>query len=301
MPPSAGTLVDRSKLEAAYKSFNTIFNDALSRAPRLYESLSTIIRSSAPVEIYNWLGSLPKMRRWIGDRALSKLKAYDWSIRNENWANGIEVDRDDLADDRLGLVRPRIGQLASMAEIHKDELLFSLLVGGFTALGPDGQLFFDTDHQFGSETAWSNKATAALSAVAYNAAQQSMMERVDDIGEPLLIRGTHLVCGPKNRATALEILKAERNADGSSNINFNSAELIVSQRLVGAYDDYWFLLDLSQEIKPLILQIKQDVQFVAQDDPAAEHAFMRRVFRYGADWSGNAGYGLPQMAYGSIL
>lgn len=292
-------IIDRAKLEAAQKGFRTTFHDALSRAAALYKLMAMVITSSAPVEIYNWLGTLPKMKEWVGDRELAKLKAYDWTVRNLWWANGIEVDRDEITDDKLGLVAPRIRQLASMAEIHKDQKIFDLMVNGFTTACYDGQFFFDTDHQDGSETAQSNKGTAVLAAASYEAAWATMLALTDESGEPLNIRPTHLVVGPSNRATALSILKDERLANGASNRNFGTAELIINPRLVGTHATKWFLLDLSGELKPFLLQIREDVEFAAQDNPEDEHAFMRRVYRYGAAWRGQAAYGLWQFAYGS--
>jgi phage major head subunit gpT-like protein len=54
-------------------------------------------------------------------------------------------------------------------------------------------------------------------------------------------------------------------------------------------------------MKPLILQQREAVKFVAQDDLESEGYFNRKEFRYGADWSGNVGYGLWQLAYGAVL
>jgi phage major head subunit gpT-like protein len=294
-------IVDRAKLEAAYQGFNTVFQGALQNAPSFYRTLAMIVQSNAPLENYNWLGELPQMRKWVSDRALAQLRAFVWQIRNEWWANGIEVSLDDIRDDRLGLVTPRIQALAAMAELHKDQLVFDLLKLGATSLCYDGQFFFDTDHQDGSEAAQSNKSTTALSSAEYNSAWQAMISFTDPNGEPLNVTPTHLVVGPKLRSTARTILLAERGASGATNLDFGTANLIVSPRLVGTYDDYWFLLDLSKPVKPIVFQERTPVSFKAQDDPTDEHMFMRRVARYGADGEYNAGYGLWQLAWGGIV
>jgi phage major head subunit gpT-like protein len=58
-------------------------------------------------------------------------------------------------------------------------------------------------------------------------------------------------------------------------------------------------MDLRRPIKPIILQIRKQPQFVAMDKPDDEQAFMRKKFRYGVDDRKNVGFGLWQLAYGS--
>jgi phage major head subunit gpT-like protein len=58
----------------------------------------------------------------------------------------VSVGRDDLADDRLGVFRPMVSEMGTIAARHADELVFELLKSGFDTLCFDGQNFFDTDH-----------------------------------------------------------------------------------------------------------------------------------------------------------
>lgn len=61
----------------------------------------------------------------------------------------------------------------------------------------------------------------------------------------------------------------------------------------------WFLVDDSRALKPIILQVREDFNFVAKDDPRDDNVFMQRKYIYGVDGRRNAGYGLWQLAYGS--
>lgn len=61
----------------------------------------------------------------------------------------------------------------------------------------------------------------------------------------------------------------------------------------------WYLFCTSHPLKPFIFQIRKPAQLVSQDRPEDENAFMRKKYRYGVDYRGNAGYGLWQLAYGS--
>lgn len=61
----------------------------------------------------------------------------------------------------------------------------------------------------------------------------------------------------------------------------------------------WFLMDLSWPIKPLLLQVRKEPEFVAMDKPTDDNVFKRKQFLYGVDDRKNVGFGLWQMAYGS--
>ena len=88
-PRGDGNLLDRSKLDAAYIGFNTVFQDALSLAPNLWQVLATEITSTREQEQYKWVGENPKMKEWIGDRTISKLRAQTYAIVIKDFANAI--------------------------------------------------------------------------------------------------------------------------------------------------------------------------------------------------------------------
>lgn len=68
----------------------------------------------------------------------------------------------------------------------------------------------------------------------------------------------------------------------------------------GANDPWWYLLDTTRPVKPLVYQERKKPAFVAQTDPKnSEHAFMKKEHVYGVDSRCNVGFGLWQMAYAS--
>lgn len=67
----------------------------------------------------------------------------------------------------------------------------------------------------------------------------------------------------------------------------------------GVASDTWYLIDDSRMIMPIILQTRQDFDFVALDDPTDQNVFMKRQFIYGVDGRFGAGYGFWQLAYAS--
>lgn len=61
----------------------------------------------------------------------------------------------------------------------------------------------------------------------------------------------------------------------------------------------WYLLDTSRSLKPFIVQMRQDYNFVGLDSDMDEAVFLRKQFRYGVDARLNVGFGLWQQAYAS--
>ncbi len=68
----------------------------------------------------------------------------------------------------------------------------------------------------------------ALDGKSFNAAFAEMSACKGDHGRPLGIRPKLLVVGPQDRANALEVVKAERNAMGATNINRDVVDVLVT-------------------------------------------------------------------------
>lgn len=69
---------------------------------------------------------------------------------------------------------------------------------------------------------------AAATSDNFEAAYQSMLLVNGDGNRPLGVTPDLLVCGPNNQANFERILKAEKNAAGASNVNYNKVQLFVS-------------------------------------------------------------------------
>ncbi len=217
-------IVNQATLQGIYKSFSTIFKQAFDSAPSMWEQVAMRAPSTGRSVDYKWLGDFPMMREWLGERVIKDLSAFSYEIVNKDFEATIEVDRNDIEDDQIGVYTPMVQGLGATAKQHRDILVFGLLKEGFSTLCYDGQYFFDTDHPVG----------------------------------------------------------------GQSVSNFG-----------GGSGDPWFLMDLSRPIKPLILQVRKEPQFVAMDRPDDENVFMRKKYRYGVDDRKNVGFGFWQLAYGS--
>lgn len=67
---------------------------------------------------------------------------------------------------------------------------------------------------------------AALDAAGYGAARQAMMSFKNDAGKPMGIMPGLLLVGPSNEKAALDVVTAERQANGASNVYRNTAVVV---------------------------------------------------------------------------
>lgn len=287
-------LVNAAAVQAIYRSFRVLATQAMEAAQPQYQRVATVVPSTTKQEEYGWLGSLPGMREWIGDRHVQNLAAHGFAIKNKSFESTIGVDRDDIEDDAYGVYKPLIEMLGNDAAMFPDRLVFALFIAGFTSACYDGQYFFDTDHKDGDGPVQSNKGTAAFSKDAYGTARAAMQSLKKPSGDPYLINPNLLVVGPQNDGKAREVLFAEQ-IGGTTNIYQKTADLLVVPELAAQ----WFLMDTTKPIKPFIFQDRKKPEFIALDRPDDENVFMKKKFLYGIDMRCNAGFGLWQLAYGS--
>lgn len=145
-----GILINAANIKDAFTGFKTSFQKGLSNAPNPdYERVATTVPSTTSQENYGWLGEIPGLREWIGERFIQNLEAHDYSIKNKDYELTVGVDRNKFQDDEYGIYAPMMEQMGFSARSHPDELVFALLAAGFTTECFDGQFYFDTDHPVG--------------------------------------------------------------------------------------------------------------------------------------------------------
>lgn len=297
-----GNMIKQAKLDASQVSFSTTFNSALAAVEDPLRMLAMEMPSNTRVEEHDWMDSVPGLSEWIDDRKMSNLSPQSIRIANKSFASGVRINRDDILDDRLGIIRPRIEMLAKKAGLHYAKLAAAALIGGFVTSSEfgtayDGKAFFATDHQDNEDgPVQSNTgAAAALSKSSYFAARHQMMELTDDQGDSLDIMPNVLFCGPANEEVAYDILEAQVISTGASNSSKGTAKAVIVPSLRGAHANKWFLSDTDQPIKPLILQVREKIS------SSFENAtFMNKKMKFGAEGRHNVGFALWQFIYGNL-
>lgn len=153
--------LDTARAIATLNSLTATFKAQTEVAKPLWPRLCTEVTSNRKSEDYGGLGSMPKVREWIGDRVFNKLRGGRFQIENRLWEDSLDIDREDLEDDTMGFYFPVMKELANEAMFHPDYLLVNdcILAGDSTECF-DGQNFFDTDHSWGDSGTQSNKITS---------------------------------------------------------------------------------------------------------------------------------------------
>ena len=139
-------IVNRGNLTSLFVAFKAAFQGGLDMAKPQHELIATTVPSSTGTEEYGWLGKLPGMRKWAGDRVINGITAHGYSIKNEPFELTVGVDRDKIEDDQYGIYTPMFQEMGRATMAHPSELVFSLLAAGPGTVCYDGQYFFDTDH-----------------------------------------------------------------------------------------------------------------------------------------------------------
>lgn len=292
--------ISGTNLKTLYTGFNASFKKGLGQHQSQYARVATRVPSTTGTEEYGWLGKIPSVREWIGERQVNKLGTHGYAIKNKDYEITVEVDRNDILDDKYGIYSPMFEEMGMSVSALPDQLIFDLMKNGFTGLCYDGQPFFDAEHPviaadgsvslvantdavagsgapwflldtkralkpfifqerqafnlvsktnvnddnvfwhksfiYGSDgranvgygfwqMAFGSKKT--LDKAAYAAAREALMGMKGDQGRPLGITPNLLVVPPSLEGEALEILNAERDAAGATNVYKGTAELLV--------------------------------------------------------------------------
>ncbi len=296
-------IVNREALGAIFINLKTTFHNAFDAAQSMWQKVAMLVPSTGKSNDYTWLSRFPKMRKWIGEKNVKALAASKYQIENDDFEATVEVDRNDIEDDSLGIYAPQAQMAGYSTKQLPDEIVFELVNNGFTNLCYDEKAFFATDHKVGKTTV-SNKGTMALSCATLAAAQASYgvartaLKRIkDEEGRPLNVIPNILLVGPALEDTARALMTNDRLEDGKPNPYKGTAELVVCAYLTS--DTAWFLLDTTKPIKPFLYQERKAPVFVQQTDPQSDNVFMSKKFRFGAEARAAGGYGFWQLAYGS--
>lgn len=295
--------VTHAALSAIFMNLKTTFNNTFDAVPTNYQKIAMTVPSTGGYVKYDWLGKFPKMERWVGKKEIKKLENYSYTVVNENFAATIEVARNDIEDDQLGIYKPQAESAAWSAKQLPDELVFELVNKSFTAKCYDGKPFIADNHPNGKLTA-SNKGNKKLSIEtlakaqgSFGAARIAMMQQKDDQGRPLNVKPNILLVPVALGDTARALMTMDRLEDGKPNPYKGTAEVVEEPRLTD--DDAWYLLDTTKPVKPFIYQERKKPMFVQQTSMDSPTVYMEGVFYFGAEARAAAGFGHWQLAYGS--
>lgn len=303
-------LINKATIANVFINLKTIFNKAFEGAPSDWQETAMLVPSGSGQNDYVWLSRFPKMRKWLGDKVIKSLSAFKYTIINEDFEATVEVDRNDIEDDNLGIYAPQAQEAGYSSRQLPDEIVTELKDNAFTNVCYDGQYFYDTDHPVGgtseafAATTLSNKGTAVLSAATTALAMASLgvaikaiMNMVDDEGRKLGLIPDILEVGPSLLETGRLLCENQKLTDESPNPYVGMLKLKINPRLTSATQ--WMVHVTKRPIKPFVYQERKAPVFVQQTSSENDDVFNRRKFKFGAEARAAGGYGLWQMSYGS--
>jgi len=140
-------IVNQATLQAAQTSFNTLFQNAFDKVAQSYQTIAMVVPSNTSANDYKWLGQLPGIREWLGDKVVHNLTVHGYYLPNKDFELTVGVNRNDIEDDQLGVYNPLMSNLGDASARHPDEITWPALIAGFTTgQGFDGVTFFHTAH-----------------------------------------------------------------------------------------------------------------------------------------------------------
>lgn len=142
-------LINSQTLSMLTQAVNASFMVGIEKKTAPWDILAMEVPSMTAQNVYPYLKSIGSIRQWVGDRVKQNLAKGEFTVVNRDYEQTEAIPRNALMDDQYGLYRPRFEQMGRNVTNLPSQLVYALLKTGFTALGPDGQFFFDTDHPVG--------------------------------------------------------------------------------------------------------------------------------------------------------
>lgn len=282
-------------LQARFAQAMQQFYAAREIAPGLMQA-ALEVPSTGAYEKLGWLGSLPGVQQWLGERNAKELKDYDYTIKNKDWEASVIINENDWDDDQTGSFSVVPAMLAKRIMSHPEKLISELVVNGDSELAYDGIPFFSaatgvrtiTNLLTGTGTALANLKADLISALG------AMAKFTDDNGEIMNIQGNVIYC-PINLKPDFESLvfsTADPTAAGGVNTYnpFNGKFVVIGDARLDADDaNDWYLFATNEIVKPFVYQLRQKAR------PSMEKANLTKQWVFGADYRGNGGYGIPHL------
>jgi phage major head subunit gpT-like protein len=260
---------------------------------QLAATVATEVPSNSAAERFGWLGAMPAVQEWLGDKAAGIVNDYNYDIPNRDWYNAVDIDRNELEDDQLGRIEPRIRTLAEEMRSFKGELVSNFILNGLVGLAYDGAAFFSNRAAPNDNLlAGTGVALANVQADIYTA-RAAMMRFVTDNGRPMGMMMDTIVCPPELEGVMYEAIFTSSGVSAATQtanpISRWIKNLIVLPNTVDVND--WYGFACGRSLKPLILQNRKDIELVLDDTQVKRN----RKLIYSSEWRGNAGYGFFQM------
>lgn len=290
--------ITSEQMHALTTAFRSEFEKGKSTTESQYAKIVTTVPSTSATNFYGWLGEMPNMREWVGDRIIKEISAHGYTITNKSFESSVGVAKTAIEDDTIGIYKPLMQEMGRLTSVHPNQLVFQLLAQGHVELCYDEKPFFSKEHLVGEAKvsnfdevangkAWylldcsrplkpiifqerkkgqftamtkpddesvfmrnefrygvdcrcnvgfgfwqmAHCSQKPLTEANFESAYTAMRSLLNESGNPLGIRATHIVVPPSLHSTAL-MLMAQTKCNGASNPLFNRVQIIEADWLL---------------------------------------------------------------------
>jgi len=116
-----------ARIAAATAGFRAVYLTAYEGASPEWLPICMEVESNSETETYEFLTGLPGMKELIGEAKLETIASAGFSLRNKEWESTVPVRRAIIERDNLGIVRPQMTELGTIAREHPGVLVADLL------------------------------------------------------------------------------------------------------------------------------------------------------------------------------
>lgn len=318
-----GGIINQDVLDAANLAARAVFDEIFTGpGTRLFEVFTETMPTDVKVNEIDILETMPIIRKWVGPKEFAGIRASYLRAVIEAWERSIEIDRLDFTADKMGMIAKRLSAFAGATARDYDKICTDELLRN--SICYDGVALFSTAHPRGPNgTNQSNVTNSAFAVDTLEAAMVAGASLRDQNGESLGVAYDTLMVGPKLAKLARELTQStERviavNASGVESGTRVAATtipnkagleiygggmltLVINPRLVGDYDDHWYLQDTQLGPRPLHLYELRAPELIDQADMEDEARFNLDKLRWSIEADVVPAPGAWQTAYAGIL
>lgn len=275
--------------------------------------VSDVFASDQDIETYKFLGPVPPLAKWRGQRPKKEPGVEKIAVTNEIFTSALEFDVDDMRRDKTGQVLRRIGELSGKVASLPQKVVSDLINGELTPATKsyDGINFFG-DHSTSTRGTKLNNIPTAINATDHKNPTVAEMITGVNLGVKTLLGATDVEGEPAHDGIleiavvvpsdfAIPVSGAIRDlyqASGTSNTLQSMiaagelrARAVVNNRLTNpdATNGYFYVVRSNGPVKPFMWQDELETQFDELSGSDYEFFNNRRVF--GVKRIGNAAFG----------
>lgn len=278
--------------------------------------VTTLVQSNQASETYKWLDEVPGMTEWRGSRTLSGMSSDEYVLPNKVFTAGIKLSREDMRRDTSGQISIRIGELATRAAQHAEQLLTERIEEALSAGGEgyDGVTFWNSSHVRPAFDNAIDISIAGLPAALHGSlanpspeeASGVILQGVQQLLTAKDVRGLPINAGASNfgcmvpvdlSPAFMQAASAQNMAHGGPNPLTNNGGMYNVKVVVNPYlGDTWdaapriMVWNKDAAVRPFIYQVEESPRFDFLGE-GTEQSMMNRAHLALTEWTGNVGYG----------